>query len=217
MISEGPAPAAFADLSGAIGVSIKYSSSGEWPRNEFQFHNGQVIGAPGLPEPDAYAASLGGSVRADWAPEEFGLFEIPANGPYQKSPDGRYLAAKAHVRFPEYGPRSAGVIIVDLSNDEVVAHIDSEDARGVHAIAWSPDGRHIAMVGSHIWKGRCHLKKIAYMVGYPVTIKSLYLDFVGSLYLDVVDLAGNVVASADLALGVEFPTGRVVWREAPDG
>lgn len=206
MMSEGTAPDSFAKLPGVIGVTLTMGSNNII---RFQFHDGRAVRVAKLPEPDEFATSYGRPGGAEWAPRNFGDLYVRSEGPYQKSPDGRFLAAGAYVLIPKIGSatwyRSANLIIVDLATREVIARIDSKDDWGVHAIAWSPDGRYIAFLRRQSRWGSCLFEKLAHGIGHPVPIDSIYLD--------VIDRQGNIVASADLALELRYLSGLLVWTE----
>lgn len=195
----GSAPPGFETLPGALGVRFKSWSEGEWHYRYFVFRAGKVESAASLPVVDANANVGGGEERAPWLPHIPG---VPYDGPYAKSPSGKFVAAGVERVGTHHS--ITRLVIADMATGEEFASIDTGDGWGILGVAWSPDERFVAVMKVISKFQLCPPAAVAYWMGHPVRLYTLSLV--------VVDLDGNVVATAPLLKDSDTWGAEVVWQ-----
>ena len=124
------------------------------------------------------------------------------HGPYQTSPDGRYLAVS--VRRVAYGPFSH-LVILDARTYAELGRIDTPQSVYIESVAWAPDSAKLAILRvESTWPMFCPLDIFSYLVFHPQTRNDYYLE--------IFNPEGELQASAKLASQMsELGITRLVW------
>lgn len=195
-MADGKALAEFVQLPGEIGLRLDTEVSGK----RLLIREGLVIQV--------------GSIQP--APEEAIIYKnfgrpsdivAPAGyyftGPYLTSPNTKFVAsALSSDRAGNYYQATA-IAITNLQNNKEPVLLDGYGEWGVQAIAWAPNSRYVAVIRSKSGYGLCLMEILAYVFSHPFTLSNYYLD--------VIDLAGNVVATQKLMSRVGMGRVEVVW------
>jgi len=186
----------FATLPGKIGFAI------ETPPDRLQYiiEKGALVKVASLPKASKEATSMELGYRgASGLPLQKGY---DYRGPYLASPDRRYVAASIST-----GPsaNSREFVIVDTQQNKTIALIKGNENRFIVGLAWSPDSKWIAVMKDSYRLGWGPLDIFGRLLGHP----PVYMTF----YLEVVNLAGDVVAQSKLIWETRDSWGWVVWLE----
>ena len=162
------------------------------------YRAGQITWTDKLPAASEYAIAGGAESRAPWLPRIAG---VANDGPYMRSPDGKLLLAGAGTSYSG----NSRLLIVDLETNEIRARVESEEDWGIGSVAWSPDGRYVAVIKAKMEFTYCLLDILTYLVGQPSGRLTVALE--------IFDRAGN--RTADMLLVSDSPNWRavVVWIE----
>lgn len=123
-------------------------------------------------------------------------------GPYQTSPDGRYLAVS--VRHTAEG-RFTHLAILDARTYAELGRIDILEFGYIKAVAWSPDSSRLAMLRDEKpGPMTCPWDVFSYLVLHPIARDDYYLE--------IFNPEGELLASAKLASQMQaLGTMRLVW------
>jgi WD40 repeat protein len=199
-VQPGPVAEEFAGLPGGIGVRFTSWSGSDydWHFKNFILRAGTVETTDSLPPAPENAVTGGGESRASWLPD---IPLVPYDGPYARSPDGTLLAAGVHDTGRRYS--ASGLVIAELATSSVTAKIDGRDEWGILGLAWSPDGRFVAVLKLQSRFRYCLGDLISTAVGHPVRLNTLSLA--------VFDLQGNAVAELPLIENTPRWGAEIVW------
>ena len=185
----------FAALPGKIGFTI------EMPPDllHYAVERGVLVKVDSLPKAPKEAKAITGYIRATGLPPQKGYDYI---GPYLASPDKRYVAASISTGSSA-NPRD--FVIVDTQTTKTIALIKGNENRYMIGLAWSPDSKWIAVLKDSLRLGWGPLDILGRLLGHP----PVYMTF----YLEVVNLAGDIVAHSKLIWETRDSWGWVVWME----
>ena len=128
--------------------------------------------------------------------------ELVPRGPFALSGDKTYLAAAMDLKPPRDSvPRYLAVL--NLREGRIV-YESGEDQSSVEAVAWSPDGKHLAALRrAPSSKLKSPMEILSAMFGHPVQ----YSDY----WIEVVGVDGKKIGRAQIAAEVRSSWGEVIW------
>lgn len=189
--------APFASLPGRIGVTIRGAESKIW---RFQISKGQVSATEELPSAPRSATSVGVGLETPSGMLERG--ELVPRGPFAYSREKAYLAAAMDLKPPRDSvARHLAVIRVA---DKQPIYESGEELSSVEAIAWSPDGQHVAVLR----RARSSMPPrpidiLSAMFGHPVQYSNYWVEVIG--------VEGKSFGRAQIASDVKAGWGEIVW------
>lgn len=191
-IEPGPAPGAFRQLPGLIGVHLG--------GRRLLFRNGDVkLGRiSDLPRADPASVTGNDSRLPYWLPPVVGGQRVSKDSPRLPSPDGTLFAVGVG------SSSSPGTLyIAEPRTGKVRSRIDIDTRRGMRAIAWSSDGRFVALLTFRAELGKCFTERIMQRIGFATRLESFSLE--------IFDVDGEAIASTDLGTRMTATAGQVVW------
>lgn len=198
-VLEETAKDQFARLPGKIGITLK-TSSAIWHRVLSDGNLVKAISLPPAPK-EAAAIGIGWFYGATGLPEQKGY---DYRGPFQVSPDKRFVAASIALSGPDV-PGPTEIVIVDMYTKKTIVKVKSNDNRYVDGLAWSQNSQLVVVLTSSSRLGEGPIDLIGSAFGHPVPYMTYYLDVVG--------LDGKALASTKLVSDLRASWGEVVWIE----
>jgi len=185
----------FATLPGKIGFTI------EMPPDVLHYviEKGELVKVDSLPKAPREAKAISGYIRATGLPPQKDYDYI---GPYLGSPDKRYVAASITGRRSEM---PNGFVIVETETNKIIAVNIGDEIRYMIGLAWSPDSKWIAVLKDSGRLGWGPLDILGRLLGHPPVYRTYYLE--------VANLAGDVLAHSKLIWETRDSWGWVVWLE----
>jgi hypothetical protein len=186
----------FAVLPGKIGVTLK-NALGEW---HHIIRQGELIKVDSLPKALPEAATIlskSFDSPAGLPPQEGYVYW----GPYLPSPNKRYIAASMAVERHAAG--SPGFVVVDTKVNKTVAILKGNENCSIKSLAWSPDSKWVAVLKAS--------SELSALDRFVISLTG-HADPTMIWYLEVVNLAGDVVAHSKLT-ELRGSWGWVVWME----